>query len=48
MPINKCVGLGLRLPHYQYVLDNTPSIGWFEVHPENFFMKGGGALQLLD
>lgn len=48
MPINKYVGLGLRLLHYQYVLDNTPSIGWFEVHPENFFMKGGAALQLLD
>lgn len=48
MPINKRVGVGLRPPHYQYVLDNTPSIGWFEVHPENFFMQGGPALQLLD
>jgi uncharacterized protein (UPF0276 family) len=48
MPINKRVGIGLRLPHYQYVLDNAPLIGWFEVHSENFFMKGGPALQLLD
>lgn len=48
MPINKHVGVGLRLPHYQYVLDKTPSIGWFEVHSENFFMKGGPALQLLE
>lgn len=42
------VGVGLRHPHYSYVLEHKPPIGWFEVHSENYFMKGGPALQLLD
>jgi len=34
-------GVGLRSKYYQDVLDQPPSrIGWFEVHPENYF--GGG------
>lgn len=35
------VGIGLRHPYYQEVLDTPPDVGWLEVHPENFF--GGGA-----
>jgi uncharacterized protein (UPF0276 family) len=34
-------GIGLRAPHYRDVLDRRPSLGWLEVHSENFF--GGGA-----
>ncbi|MDH5722714.1 MAG: DUF692 domain-containing protein [Alphaproteobacteria bacterium] len=34
------VGLGLRAPHYEEILETKPDIGWFEVHPENYF--GGG------
>ncbi len=34
-------GLGLRPPHYQYVLDQNPPTGWFEVISENFFVDGG-------
>lgn len=34
-------GIGLRAPHYREVLENTPKLGWLEVHSENFF--GGGA-----
>lgn len=34
-------GIGLRAPHYQKVLEHLPTIGWVEVHSENFF--GGGA-----
>jgi uncharacterized protein len=45
---NDLVGVGLRHPHYSYVLEHKPPIGWFEVHSENYFMKGGPALQLLD
>ncbi len=37
------VGIGLRPPYYQEVLENPPDIGWFEVHPENYF--GGGKPQ---
>lgn len=35
------VGIGLRHPYYQGVLETDLNIGWVEVHPENFF--GGGA-----
>lgn len=34
-------GIGLRAPHYQEVLEHLPTLGWVEVHSENFF--GGGA-----
>ncbi len=34
------VGIGLRHPFYQEILDTSPDIGWLEAHPENFF--GGG------
>ncbi|MBY0500926.1 MAG: DUF692 domain-containing protein [Alphaproteobacteria bacterium] len=44
----KRVGVGLRHPHYAYVLENKPSIEWFEVHSENFFAKGGPARYLLE
>ena len=35
------VGIGLRYPHYQEVLETDLNLGWLEVHPENYF--GGGA-----
>ena len=35
------VGIGLRHPYYEQVVETSPDIGWLEVHPENFF--GGGA-----
>lgn len=35
------VGIGLRHPYYEEILDTDLNIGWIEVHPENFF--GGGA-----
>ena len=34
-------GLGLRTEHYEYVLQNTPDIDWFEVVTENFMVGGG-------
>lgn len=41
------VGLGLRAIHYPYILAHSPSIPWFEVLTENFFVKGGMVLQRL-
>lgn len=35
------VGIGLRAPHYQDLLDRRPGIGWLEVHGENYFGAGG-------
>jgi len=45
-PINS-VGVGLRHPHHQYVIDNKPKVPWLEVHSENFFSKGGPALNFI-
>lgn len=40
-PIQKdLVGIGLRSVHYKALLDEQPSIGWLEVHPENYFCGG--------
>jgi uncharacterized protein (UPF0276 family) len=41
------VGVGLRHPHHQYVLAKNPKASWLEVHSENFFSKGGPALNFI-
>ena len=40
------VGVGLRGPHLAEIHATRPSVGWFEVHPENY-MGGGPALARL-
>ena len=45
--IDPLIGLGLRYPHYEFVANHLPPIGWFEVHAENFLQKGGATLSLL-
>lgn len=47
MTSNPFIGIGLRHPHYQKVLEDRPSIEWFEVHSENFFHNGGPTLNVL-
>jgi uncharacterized protein (UPF0276 family) len=45
-------GIGLRQPHYEALLapqaEATPALAFVEVHSENFFADGGGALQVLE
>jgi uncharacterized protein len=41
------VGIGLRQPHYDAVLQGLPRLGFVEVHSENFFADGGAALAVL-
>jgi uncharacterized protein len=41
------VGIGLRQPHYQRLLDEVPALGFVELHSENFFADGGAALAVL-
>jgi uncharacterized protein len=36
-------GVGLRASHVHDLLDNPPSLGFVEVHAENFFSPDGGA-----
>jgi hypothetical protein len=40
-------GLGLRLPHYQDVLDGDPRVDWWEVISENFLVAGGNPRRVL-
>jgi uncharacterized protein len=42
------VGVGLRIPHYQHILEKKPVVGWFEIISENFMVDGGRPLHLLD
>ena len=41
-------GIGWRAPHYRELLAQTPSVGWLEVHSENFFGLGGQPLHFLE
>ena len=34
-------GLGLRIDHFQHVLEEKPKLDWFEVLSENFMVAGG-------
>jgi uncharacterized protein len=40
------VGVGLRGPHFTEVLESRPSIGWFEVHAENYLDGAPGRREL--
>ena len=42
------VGVGLRAAHYSEFLDDHPSVGWLEVHSENYFGAGGWDLHVLE
>jgi uncharacterized protein (UPF0276 family) len=41
------VGIGWRQPHHRELLERRPSLGFLEVHSENFFAEGGPAPALL-
>lgn len=41
-------GIGLRAEHYYDVLAQRPTVGWLEVHSENYFGAGGRPLHYLD
>jgi hypothetical protein len=40
-------GVSLKARYYETVLDQNPSIGWFEIHPENYMGDGGPPHQYL-
>lgn len=42
------VGIGLRVPHYDHILSEKPSAGWFEIISENYMVDGGRPLAVLD
>ncbi|MDB6175578.1 MAG: hypothetical protein JWL59_4889 [Chthoniobacteraceae bacterium] len=42
------IGIGLRLPHYQHILEKKPVVDWFEIISENYMVESGRPLQILD
>src|ERR1700751_2830047 len=42
------VGIGLRIPHYQHILEKKPVVDWFEIISENYMIDGGNPLSVLD
>jgi uncharacterized protein len=47
-PIPAAAGVGLRPVHYREILEHSPEIGWFEVHPENYMGAGGPPHRYLE
>jgi uncharacterized protein (UPF0276 family) len=41
-------GVGLRPPHYGRILDGSARADWFEVISENFMIRGGRPLRVLE
>jgi len=41
-------GVGLRRQHYAYILEHRPAVDWFEVISENFMVRGGRPLLILE
>jgi uncharacterized protein (UPF0276 family) len=40
-------GLGLRVEHYETILEEQPAVDWFEVLSENYLVPGGKPLHYL-
>src|SRR5438874_10544652 len=45
---NLGVGIGLRVPHYNHILEKKPIVDWFEIISENYMIDGGRPLHILD
>jgi uncharacterized protein len=46
--VELATGIGLRVPHYQHILSEKPTVDWFEIISENYMVEGGRALEVLD
>lgn len=42
------VGIGLRAPHYQTILETQPDVPWFEALTDNYLNDGGYPLHYLE
>jgi uncharacterized protein len=42
------IGVGLRVPHYSYILEKKPEVHWFEIISENFMVDDGRPLEVLE
>ena len=41
------IGIGLRTPHINHILNETPPVAWFEIISENFMGDGGQPAETL-
>lgn len=48
MSSDQLIGVSLKAPHYRSFLEEKPSIGWFEVHSENFFASSNSLSKLME
>ncbi len=46
LPLSPVAGIGLRHPHMAEILERRPSVGWLEIHAENYMNRGPQANQL--
>jgi uncharacterized protein len=42
------LGIGLRTVHFEHILNNFPSVDWFEIISENYLDTGGRIMYILD
>jgi uncharacterized protein (UPF0276 family) len=42
------IGIGLRVPNYQHILEQKPLVDWFEIISENYMVDAGRPLHVLD
>ena len=47
-PASGGAGIGLKAQFYLEVLESSPMVDWFEVHPENYMVEGGPPLRHLE
>ncbi len=45
---NLGLGVGLRTPHYPYILENNPKVDWFEIISENYMDSQGKPRYVLE
>lgn len=45
---DQSVGVGWRVPHYRYVVEQRPPIAYFEIISENFMREGGKPIHYLE
>ena len=41
------IGIGLRIPHYNHILSQKPTVDWFEIISENYMVDGGRPLERI-
>ena len=41
-------GVGFKAEHAHDILGAAPTVGWFEIHPENYMVAGGARLAMLE